>query len=129
MSSAWSVHKNRVITHYIVSFFSVMKFRFCKDLLFILEFKTVFTNHGYEAAVIIAGLDKALKDAAGEKGGWLMATDLHDRTRRYPISHCTACRLVIDPRARRSLMVRWGIGSKPPRNKPLIYRRAASRGL
>ncbi|KRY29055.1 hypothetical protein T01_2004, partial [Trichinella spiralis] len=44
------------------------------------------------------------KDAAGEKGGWLLATDLHDRTRRYPISHCTACRLVIDPRARRSLM-------------------------
>ncbi|XP_003368990.1 conserved hypothetical protein, partial [Trichinella spiralis] len=69
------------------------------------------------------------KDAAGEKGGWLLATDLHDRTRRYPISHCTACRLVIDPRARRSLMVRWGIGSKPPRNKPLIYRRAASRGI
>ncbi|KRY40747.1 hypothetical protein T01_10250 [Trichinella spiralis] len=30
--------------------------------------------------------------------------------------------------ARRSLMVRWGSGSKPPRNKPLIYRRAASRG-
>ncbi|KRY04378.1 hypothetical protein T01_2338 [Trichinella spiralis] len=25
-------------------------------------------------------------------------------------------------------MVRWGSGSKPPRNKPLIYRRAASRG-
>ncbi|KRY40048.1 hypothetical protein T01_10735 [Trichinella spiralis] len=37
-------------------------------------------------------------------------------------------RLVIDPRARRSLMVRWGSGSKPPRNKPLIYRRAASQG-
>ncbi|XP_003381911.1 conserved hypothetical protein [Trichinella spiralis] len=26
-------------------------------------------------------------------------------------------------------MVRWGSGSKPPRNKPLIYRRAASRGI
>ncbi|KRX51980.1 hypothetical protein T09_385 [Trichinella sp. T9] len=25
-------------------------------------------------------------------------------------------------------MVRWGSGSKPPRNKPLIYRRAASQG-
>ncbi|KRY05213.1 hypothetical protein T03_13565, partial [Trichinella britovi] len=26
------------------------------------------------------------------------------------------------------LMVRWGSGSKPARNKPLIYIRAASRG-
>ncbi|KRZ51298.1 hypothetical protein T02_13202 [Trichinella nativa] len=26
-------------------------------------------------------------------------------------------------------MVRWGSGSKPPRSKPLIYRRAASRVL
>ncbi|KRY05366.1 hypothetical protein T03_12017 [Trichinella britovi] len=26
-------------------------------------------------------------------------------------------------------MVRRGSGSKPPRNKPLIYRRAASRGI
>ncbi|KRZ05832.1 hypothetical protein T11_8630 [Trichinella zimbabwensis] len=25
-------------------------------------------------------------------------------------------------------MIRWGSGSKPPRNEPLIYRRAASRG-
>ncbi|XP_003370368.1 conserved hypothetical protein [Trichinella spiralis] len=30
--------------------------------------------------------------------------------------------------ARRSLMVRWGSGSKPSRNKLLIYRRAAGRG-
>ncbi|KRX81493.1 hypothetical protein T06_5203 [Trichinella sp. T6] len=30
---------------------------------------------------------------------------------------------------RRSLMVRRGSGSKPPRSKPLIYRRAASRGI
>ncbi|KRZ95812.1 hypothetical protein T08_1275 [Trichinella sp. T8] len=41
------------------------------------------------------------KDAAGEDRGWLLATDPHDPTRR---------------------------GSKPPRNEPLIYRRAASRG-
>ncbi|KRY71523.1 hypothetical protein T4B_10122 [Trichinella pseudospiralis] len=26
-------------------------------------------------------------------------------------------------------MVRWGSGSKPPPNKPLIYGRAASRGI
>ncbi|KRX13758.1 hypothetical protein T07_1116 [Trichinella nelsoni] len=53
------------------------------------------------------------KDAAGEDRGWLLATDLHDPTSRYSISRCsagrsvipcTACRLVIDPRARRSLM-------------------------
>ncbi|XP_003378201.1 hypothetical protein Tsp_02429 [Trichinella spiralis] len=37
-------------------------------------------------------------------------------------------RSVIDPRACRSLMIRWGSGSKPPRNEPLIYRWAASRG-
>ncbi|KRX27648.1 hypothetical protein T07_13218 [Trichinella nelsoni] len=30
--------------------------------------------------------------------------------------------------ARRSLMVRWGSGSKPPRNKPLIYRRLTHPG-
>ncbi|XP_003373014.1 conserved hypothetical protein [Trichinella spiralis] len=68
------------------------------------------------------------KDAADEDRGWLLVTDPHDRTRRYPISHCTACRLVIDPRARRSLMIRGSSKSKPPRNEPLIYRRAASRG-
>ncbi|KRZ54912.1 hypothetical protein T02_6755 [Trichinella nativa] len=52
------------------------------------------------------------KDSAGEDSGWLLATDPHDPTRR-------ACL---------SLMIRWGSGSKPPRNEPLIYRRAASRG-
>ncbi|KRY49196.1 hypothetical protein T03_5705 [Trichinella britovi] len=60
----------------------------------------------------------------------------HNPTSWYLISRCSAGRSVIpctagrsvtDPRARRSLMIRWGSGSKPPRNKPLIYRRAASR--
>ncbi|KRZ02330.1 hypothetical protein T11_17578 [Trichinella zimbabwensis] len=66
--------------------------------------------------------------AAGEDRGWLLLTDPHDPTSRYLISRCSAGRSVIDQRARRSLMIRWGSGSKPPRNKPLIYRRAASRG-
>ncbi|KRY22779.1 Transposon Ty3-G Gag-Pol polyprotein [Trichinella patagoniensis] len=38
-------------------------------------------------------------------------------------------RLLIDPRERRSLMIRWGSGSNPARNEPLIYSRTASRGL
>ncbi|KRZ65677.1 hypothetical protein T10_255 [Trichinella papuae] len=66
--------------------------------------------------------------AAGDDRGWLLATDPHDPTSRYLISRCSAGRSVIDQRARRSLVIRWGSGSKPPRNKPLIYRRAASRG-
>ncbi|KRY37619.1 hypothetical protein T01_7506 [Trichinella spiralis] len=49
------------------------------------------------------------KVATGEDRGWLLATDPHDTT------------------SRGSPMIRWGSGSKPPRNKPLIYRRAASR--
>ncbi|KRX71188.1 hypothetical protein T06_1128 [Trichinella sp. T6] len=60
------------------------------------------------------------KNAAGEDRGWLLATDTHDRIRRYPISYCMAGRLVIDPRARRWLMIRWSNKSKPPRNEPLI---------
>ncbi|KRX71876.1 hypothetical protein T06_10771 [Trichinella sp. T6] len=86
-----------------------------------------FTNHlstcnspCYTAALLIA-------DAAGEDSGWLLATDPHDLTRRYLISHCLAGRSVIDPRARRSLMIHCGSGSKPLRNVPLIYRRDASR--
>ncbi|KRX36198.1 hypothetical protein T05_1430 [Trichinella murrelli] len=86
-----------------------------------------FTNHlstcnspCYTAALLIA-------DAAGEDSGWLLATDPHDPTRRYLVSHCLAGRSVIDPRARRSLMIHCGSGSKPLRNVPLIYRRAASR--
>ncbi|KRX13136.1 hypothetical protein T07_7611 [Trichinella nelsoni] len=80
-------------------------------------------NHGKKASHPVQ-----FKDAAGEDRGWLLATDPHVRTRWYPISHCTAGRLVIDPRARQSLMIRWSSKSKPPRNEPLIYRRAASRG-
>ncbi|KRZ52295.1 hypothetical protein T02_11308 [Trichinella nativa] len=66
-----------------------------------------------------------------------VASGPHNPTSWYLISRCSAGRSVIpctagrsvtDPRARRSLMIRWGSGSKPPRNKPLIYRRAASRG-
>ncbi|KRX77259.1 hypothetical protein T06_7136 [Trichinella sp. T6] len=63
------------------------------------------------------------KDAAGEDRGWLLATDLHDPTSRCSITDCSAGRSVIESRARWSLMFRWGSGSKP-----LIYRRAASRG-
>ncbi|KRX52831.1 hypothetical protein T09_7781 [Trichinella sp. T9] len=68
------------------------------------------------------------KNAAGEDRGWLLATDPHDRIRRYPISHCMAGRLVIDQRARRLLMIRWSSKSKRPRYKPLISKRTASRG-
>ncbi|KRZ83815.1 PiggyBac transposable element-derived protein 4 [Trichinella sp. T8] len=50
------------------------------------------------------------------------------KIRALLISHCSAGRSVIDPRARRSLMIGWGSGSKPLCNEPLIYRRAASRG-
>ncbi|KRX72314.1 hypothetical protein T06_13859 [Trichinella sp. T6] len=57
------------------------------------------------------------KDAAGENRGWLLATDPRDPTSRVSFGH------------RQSLMVRWGSGSKPLRNKPLIYKRAASRGI
>ncbi|KRY22465.1 hypothetical protein T12_9192 [Trichinella patagoniensis] len=39
-----------------------------------------------------------------------------------------AGRLVVDRRARRWLMIRWSSKSKPPRNEPLILKRAASRG-
>ncbi|KRY72182.1 hypothetical protein T4A_13096 [Trichinella pseudospiralis] len=46
-----------------------------------------------------------------ENRGWLLATYPRDPTFR----------------AVRSLTIRWGSGSKPQRNKPLIYRRIASR--
>ncbi|KRZ67336.1 hypothetical protein T10_10959 [Trichinella papuae] len=58
------------------------------------------------------------KDAAGEDRGWLLATSPHDPTRRYPFSRCTAGRSVIHPRARRTLMIRWGSGSKPTLDPP-----------
>ncbi|KRZ03158.1 hypothetical protein T11_16597 [Trichinella zimbabwensis] len=60
------------------------------------------------------------KDAASEDRGWLLATSPHDPTRRYPFSRCTAGRSVIHPRARRTLMICWGSGSKPTRNEPRI---------
>ncbi|KRY87025.1 hypothetical protein T4D_899 [Trichinella pseudospiralis] len=50
--------------------------------------------------------------------GWLLATGILEPTRGYPVSHCTASRSVINLRARRSLMIHWGSGSKPPRNEP-----------
>ncbi|KRY44814.1 hypothetical protein T03_12625 [Trichinella britovi] len=64
------------------------------------------------------------KNAAGEDRGWLLATDPHDRIRRYPISHCMAGRLVIDQRARRWLMIRWSNKLKPPQREcSLTWRR------
>ncbi|KRX61768.1 hypothetical protein T06_1098 [Trichinella sp. T6] len=64
------------------------------------------------------------KNAAGEDRGWLLATDTHDRIRRYPISYCMAGRLVIDQRARRWLMIRWSNKSKPPQREcSLTWRR------
>ncbi|KRZ08891.1 hypothetical protein T11_18382 [Trichinella zimbabwensis] len=93
-------------------------------------------NHCCTAALLITG-PAEFKDAAGQDRGWLLATVPHDPTSRHLISRCSAgrsvipcaaCRSVIDQRVRRSLVIRWGSGSKPPRNKPLIYRRAASQG-
>ncbi|KRX13808.1 hypothetical protein T07_1172 [Trichinella nelsoni] len=67
--------------------------------------------------------------AASEDSGWLLATGPHDPTRRYLISHCSAGRSVIDPRARRSLMIGWAADQSPClthpgvplRRKPSIY--------
>ncbi|XP_003379816.1 conserved hypothetical protein [Trichinella spiralis] len=69
-----------------------------------------------------------ISKTVGEDRRWLLAIDPHDTTRRYPISYCSG-RLVIDPRGRRSLIIRWCSGSNPARNEPLIYRKTASRGI
>ncbi|KRX80727.1 hypothetical protein T06_15647 [Trichinella sp. T6] len=49
----------------------------------------------------------------------------------YLIGHVTTSavrrRCSLQVRLSGSPMIRWGSGSKPPRNKPLIYRNAVSR--
>ncbi|KRY06678.1 hypothetical protein T12_6805 [Trichinella patagoniensis] len=102
--------------------FDFPKLRLVTSLRWAYKLRYWCNNHCYTAPFLTAGPAEAIKPPISPSSKMPPVRTAASRS----VIPCTAYRSVTDARARRSL-IRRGSGSKPPRNKPLIYRRAASR--